>query len=216
MPTRRLAALLLLVACSHLPTTGPDAALRQARAADVAWSSTLPARDRAGFLSFVAEDALFAGPRGLQAGRESVWAGWQGRFAPGAAPFSWAPSGGGASAAGDLAWTLGRWRAEPKGEGGAPLVLEGQYLTVWRRGTDGRYRAVLDGGYQPATALEPLERTPRRTLLSADGTLEAALGTWTRAAADGPRQGAFLTVRRRAGQGWQVLLDGAVPFAEGD
>jgi ketosteroid isomerase-like protein len=210
-----LTAALLALSCAHAPAAPAplDEATRQAMATDAAWSAALGAGERAAFLAGVADEAVFAGGRRLLRGKEAIGAGWATFFRPDAPRFSWRPDGGGAAASGDLAWTTGSFRIEARGAGGAPQVNEGRYLSVWSRGADGRWRAELDCGYQPAAALEPLERAPVRTVTSSDGALEATLGTWT-AAEPGPRAGAWLRVRARDGAGWRVVLDSAVPFAE--
>jgi len=214
-PHLLIIAALLALSCAHAPPAGPevDEAARQAMAADAAWSAALGARDRGAFLAAVADEALFAGGRRLLGGREAIGAGWAVFFRPDGPRFSWRPDGGGAAPSGDLAWTTGSFRIEVRGDGGAPQVNEGRYLSVWSRDPGGRWRAELDCAFRPAAELEPLERTPVRTVTSSDGALEATLGTW-KAAGPGPRSGAWLRVRARSGQGWRAVLDSAVPLAE--
>jgi ketosteroid isomerase-like protein len=212
MPRAATIAATALAACAGAPARPVDAGAA-ARAADAAFSAAVVARDEGAFLALVAEDAVFAGGRGLQSGREEVRAAWSVYFAKDAPAFRWAPAEGGAAGSGDLAWTVGHWRMERRDAAGAPAVAEGRYLSVWRRGPGGAWRAALDCGYPPAADLGPLERQPVRTLVSTDGTLEATLGRWSRAAGQGPRSGAYLTVRERAGDGWSTLHDAAVAFA---
>ncbi|HEY7723889.1 MAG TPA: nuclear transport factor 2 family protein [Anaeromyxobacteraceae bacterium] len=203
-----------LGACAGAPTRplDPGAAAAAARAADAAFSASVVSRDERAFLALVAEDAVFAGGRRLQTGRDEVRAAWAVYFGKDAPDFRWAPDGGGAAGSGDLAWTTGRWRMERKDASGTPAAAEGRYLSVWRRAGEA-WQVALDCGYRPADELGPLERRPLRTLTSADGSLEAALGSWTRAAG-GPRRGAYLTVRERAGGAWRTLHDAAAGFAE--
>jgi len=210
-----LPAVLVAASCAHGLPAGPvplDEAARQALAADAAWSAALGARDEPGFLAAVGEEAVFAGGRRLLRGREAIRAGWAVFFRPDGPRFSWGPDGGGSAPSGDLAWTTGSFRIEGRGGGGAPEVTEGRYLSVWSRGRDGRWRAELDCAYRPATELEPLERAPVRSVASADGALEATLGTW-RADGPGPQAGAYLTVRARGAEGWRAVIDSAVPMA---
>ncbi|HZY04626.1 MAG TPA: nuclear transport factor 2 family protein [Anaeromyxobacteraceae bacterium] len=176
---------------------------------DAAWAWTMTRRDAGGWRALVAEDALFAG-RMLRRGREDVWEGWKAFFAEGGPTIRWTPEAGGAAGSDDLAWTSGRWRLERKGADGKPVASEGRYLTVWVRDA-GQWRVALDCGLEPAEALGAIERAAVRTLASRDGTLEAAMGTWTKEGPGG-RRGAWITVRARAGGMWRTLHDSAVEF----
>ncbi len=68
----------------------------------------------------------------------------------------WSPGTGRASCDGQLAVTLGPWTYRQD-----TLVATGIYLTVWRRGPEGRWTVVLDHGIDvPAAALGPLSPLP--------------------------------------------------------
>jgi hypothetical protein len=82
---------------------------------------------------------------------------------------------------------------------------------VWARDA-GDWRVALDCGLEPAGALGPVERAAVRSLASEGGKLEAAMGTWTQAGPSGPRSGAWITVREKAGEAWRTIHDGAVEF----
>lgn len=206
-----VAAALFGAACARAPGAAPgeDPAAEVLRL-DAAWAGSLARGDAEAWRALVAEDALFAG-RALLRGRDEVWSGWKGFFAEGGPAIRWTPTAGGAAGSGDLAWTTGAWRLERRGVDGRPLVSEGRYLTVWLRDA-GRWRVALDCGLEPAEAVGPVERIALRSLASEDGRLEAAMGTWSRAGPSGARQGAWITVRERAGEAWRTLHDGAVEF----
>ncbi|HEU4384104.1 MAG TPA: DUF4440 domain-containing protein [Anaeromyxobacteraceae bacterium] len=176
---------------------------------DAAWAWTMARGDAEGWRALVAEDALFAGAM-LRRGREDVWQGWKAFFAQGGPTIRWTPEAGGAAGSADLAWTTGRWRLTRKGADGKPAASEGRYLTVWARDA-GRWRVAMDCGLEPPEALGPIERATVQTVASGDGTLEAAMGTWTK---DGPtgRRGAWITVREKAGGEWRTLRETAVEF----
>jgi hypothetical protein len=101
--------------------------------------------------------------------RGKVWAGWfspTGRqIVPGnvvqgsrsitalmgpafAAPgysLTWEPDLASSGAAGDMGWTSGRYesrRAGPEGD----ILEHGRYLTIWKRGPDGRWKVAVDTG----------------------------------------------------------------------
>ncbi len=211
-----LVSLLLVAGCTHegarrAGRAGPVAFRSEVLHLDAGWARTLAARDPAAFASVVSEDALFAGRGGFVRGREGVRAAWSRWFEPGAPSFVWSPDGGGASAAGDLAWSTGTFRIEETGAPARASRIEGRYVTVWRRDPDERWRALFDGASLPASALGPgLERTPARSVHSRSGDLEAIIGTWKRAG-DGPRHGVFITVRQKVDGGWTEPVDSAVP-----
>ncbi len=183
---------------------GPTAALL---AADAAFDRALAARDPATFATHVAEDAVFAG-KGLLVGREAVAARWARYLDPQGPALRWKPTDAGVAASGDLGWTIGdarfTWKQKEVDEAGL------RYLTVWRRGTGGRWEAVLDGPLQPAPP-GPSARTPVRTLTSSDGSLEASIGTYERRTGDRTIRGIFLAVRERRDGALHTVLDSEVP-----
>jgi len=61
----------------------------------------------------------------------------------------WAPVASGMSPAGDLGYTAGTSRITWTGADGAPAEPYcGIYVTIWRRQTDGAWRALFDAGWQ--------------------------------------------------------------------
>lgn len=181
---------------------------------DAAWAWTMARGDGEGWRALVGDDALFAG-RSLLRGRDEVWGGWKGFFAEGGSAIRWTPEGGGVAGSGDLAWTTGRYQLTRKGSDGKPATSEGQYLTVWSRDSGGAWRVALDSALKPAEGAGSAERAALRSLASKDGTLEAAMGTWTQAGPSGARKGAWITVREMAGGGWKARFDGAIEFPPG-
>ncbi len=78
----------------------------QARAVEEAFARTMAGRDHAAFISFLADEAVFAGNTVLH-GRDAVAEGWKRFFARPPAPFSWAPERVAVVASGTLALTSG-------------------------------------------------------------------------------------------------------------
>ena len=113
---------------------------------------------RAGFLEFLAESSVVLGPQPTP-GRAATEAG----PAPGA-PLRWRPDLASISGKGDFGWASGPFLAY-KTSTAEPAVAAGHYLTIWRRGEDGAWRVLLDGGvsYPLEDRLEAryLEVTPR-------------------------------------------------------
>jgi ketosteroid isomerase-like protein len=113
---------------------------------------------RAGFLEFLAESSVVLGPQPVP-GRAATEDG----PAPGA-PLRWRPDLASISGQGDFGWASGPFLSYATSTAEPPAAA-GHYLTVWRRGEDGRWRVLLDGGvsYPIDDRLVPrqLEVTPR-------------------------------------------------------
>jgi len=140
-------------------------------AADEAFSAASVGRDVPAFARLVAVDAIFFSARGLSEGRETVVERWRPLLSEGGPELRWAPQRAEASAEGDLGFTIGRWELTSGGE-----VATGEYLTVWRRGADGRFEAVLDGTYLDASSAPPAaSASVVREVRSRTGDLVATL-----------------------------------------
>lgn len=204
-----------LGACAHAP--GPPATERAAAEImrlDAAGAAAALRRDAAGTLANYADDIVYCGSRGVALGEDGIAAAWKSWFSPGGPLVTWTPDRAGVAASGDLGWSAGRSRAEIKDAQGRPAVLAGEYVTVWSKGPGG-WKGVLDlAGSRPAAELGPGERREARALRSAAGDVEAAMGLWQRTAGEGPRAGAYLTLRERDAAGaWKAVEDRVSPFA---
>jgi ketosteroid isomerase-like protein len=185
---------LLLALAATAPSSAAADAGGDVKAADLAMSRAVEARDAAAFAAFLDPDAIFASARGLSGGRDVVVATWRPYLTEGGPTLTWHPERALVSTSGDLAVTTGRftWTGTSDGK---PARAEGEYVTVWGRSDDGRWRVIFDASLEPAAKLGPgLERTPVRFAAAAAHDLEATLGTWKR----GSEGGAYLTVRHGA------------------
>lgn len=184
------------------PSTAPRWDGRTLREADQALARAVDQRDRSAFEALVAEDAHFAGGGEPLQGRPAVVKGWAGFFEPDGPRLSWAPELAEISRSGDLGYTVGHYLLESRDAEGRSVKREGRYVTVWRKGADGAFRAAADSPLVPPVDGEPTDarRTPDRTLSSRDGDLVVEVGTW-RAGAGAARGGSYLTIRRRTREG---------------
>lgn len=98
---------------------------------------------RDSFLEFIADDGIIFVPRPV-AGRPLLAGG-----PPIPGRLEWAPVFAGIAASGDLGFTTG-----PYSMAADKHVSTGQYLTIWRKGTDGSWRFVLDRGTPGPAALD--------------------------------------------------------------
>jgi len=115
--------------------------------------------DRAAFADLIATDAVFLGTDTLR-GRSAVVQSWDPLLdREGSVSLRWSPASAVVATSGDLAYTLGTYRLERRGQDGRVQAATGDYVTVWRRDPDGRRRAVVDSGTPPRW-LEESQTTP--------------------------------------------------------
>jgi ketosteroid isomerase-like protein len=56
----------------------------------------------------------------------------------------WEPLRAEIAASGDLGYTFGTWKYTA--ENGKKVIIRGNYVTIWKKQADGRWKFVLDGG----------------------------------------------------------------------
>lgn len=179
-------------------------------AADRELDASVAARDGQAFRALLAPDAVFTGSSSLLQGRDAVWQRWSRFFEPEGPTLRWTPRAAGVATSGDLGWTVGDARYAWKAKGVAPR--DSRYLTVWRKGPDGRWVVALDGTLEPVGPGGPSTRTAVRTLKSKDGKMEAAIGTFIRGKGKAGSTGAYLVVRERGEAGWRVAHESEIPM----
>lgn len=107
------------------------------------WSAAAATKDAKRVASFYAEDAIAYPPNEPAAvGRgaaEKVWAAY---FADPTYKISWKTSHAGVN--GDLGYTSGTYEDSYKGPDGKTVGGKGKYLCVWKKQSDGTWKAVHD------------------------------------------------------------------------
>lgn len=94
---------------------------------------------RSAFLEFLAGDGLIFNPN--QTNGKQFW-----RARPESpALLSWSPNFADISSNGVLGYTTGDYEFRPKGKDDNPVAF-GQYMTIWRKQSDGNFKAVIDFG----------------------------------------------------------------------
>jgi len=94
---------------------------------------------KAAFQANFTDDALVFNPDKINA--KEFWA----ARTPNASLLSWAPNYADISANGIMGYTTGNWEFRPKGKDDAPTAF-GDFITVWVRQPDGKYKWVIDIG----------------------------------------------------------------------
>jgi ketosteroid isomerase-like protein len=68
------------------------------------------------------------------------------------AKLTWRPTLVEVAPSGDMGFTYGLYEATVPGKDGAPVVLRGTFMTVWRRGPDGSWKVLADHGSEDPPA----------------------------------------------------------------
>ncbi len=95
---------------------------------------------RAAFLANLTDDAVVFGPDKTNAKQS-----WTARAAGGTGLLAWAPNYADISANGVMGYTTGNWQFHPQGKTSQPTAF-GDFVTIWLRQPDGRYKWVVDIG----------------------------------------------------------------------
>jgi uncharacterized protein (TIGR02246 family) len=137
------------LACQQPPPPSPPdtraADERAVREADAAWSKAVAAKDVEGHLSFFADDALVLPPNApMLTGKESIRKGLSEMMATPGFAMSWQPTKAEASRGGDLAYTVGTYQFMLNNAKGKPVTDRGKYMTVWKKQSNGNWKAVAD------------------------------------------------------------------------
>lgn len=94
---------------------------------------------RDAFIEFLADDGILFQPAPVNG--KKFWTERQ----PRKGLLSWEPAFADVSRGGDLGYTTGPWEFRPNGPADQPVAF-GQYFTIWKKQSDGKWKAVLDRG----------------------------------------------------------------------
>jgi ketosteroid isomerase-like protein len=99
---------------------------------------------RDAFIEFLADNGIVFSPGPVNG--KKFWTERQ----PRKGLLSWEPAFADVSRGGDLGYTTGPWEFRPNGPDDKPVAF-GQYFTIWKKQSDGRWKAVLDRGVSSET-----------------------------------------------------------------
>ena len=123
-------------------TSAAEAALR---AADQAWLKVFQARDLDESVAFCAESGSVLAPNAPRAsGRDAIRQLFAGYFALPQLAIEWSPSSVRVARSGDLGYTTGAYRMSFQDPAGKTVEDRGKYVTVWEKGSDGKWRVLID------------------------------------------------------------------------
>ena len=122
-----------------------ESAKRAIKIADLELAKSVADRSLQTFVSLVDDDAVFFG-KGVARGRNAVSKAWLPFFTDRTLFLKWYPTQVEVSSSGDLGYTIGEYERIGKDASGSPAAVAGNYVSIWRKQRDGRWKIVLDIG----------------------------------------------------------------------
>ena len=140
-----LALLLMASACSQQPPADTRPADETTiRDLDAQWSKTAGTNDLEATVAYYADDAALLPPNApIAVGKQAIRAIWASLLAPGVS-VSWQVSKVEVARSGDLAYLIGVYEITQKDSQGKPMTDSGKLVEVWKKQTDGKWKAVAD------------------------------------------------------------------------
>jgi ketosteroid isomerase-like protein len=127
------------------PAPDLESAKREIRIADLELAKSVADRSLKSFLTLVHDDAIFFGKE-MSRGKDAVSKAWLPLFTDRSLFLKWHPTQVEVSSSGDLGYTIGEYERIGKDSSGSPATANGNYVSIWRRQPDGRWKVVLDIG----------------------------------------------------------------------
>ena len=137
--------LALASSLAHAQGIDLEATKRALRIADLELAKAVADRSLQTFVSLVDDDAVFFG-KGVARGKNAVSKAWLPFFTDRTLFLKWYPTQAEVSASGDLGYTIGEYERIGKDASGNPATVTGNYVSIWRKQRDGRWKIVLDIG----------------------------------------------------------------------
>jgi uncharacterized protein (TIGR02246 family) len=141
-----LAALFLVgIGASFAQKSGGGADEQAIRTLDKEWSDATQSKDAVKMLVYYADDASalpFNAP--IATGKEQIQKMWTGLMGMPGFSLSFAPAKIEVAKSGDLAYDVGTFELKLNDANGSPTTMMGKYVVVWKKQTDGHWKAAAD------------------------------------------------------------------------
>jgi ketosteroid isomerase-like protein len=129
------------------PAPAADKAACEVWQRELAFARTVQQHDADAFASHLAPDAVFDANTGKpKYGAAAIRRHWAAIIAGKAVHLDWYPQHVVATSDGALAYSSGTYLFENAAPNAKPRYVIGKFATTWRRGSDGLWRVVFDGG----------------------------------------------------------------------
>ena len=122
-----------------------EAAKRAIRIADLELAKAVADRSLESFVGLVDDDAVFYG-KSVARGKNAVSKAWLPFVTDRSLFLKWHPNQVEISSSGDLGYSMGEYERIGKDASGYPATVTGEYVSIWRKQSDGRWKIVLDIG----------------------------------------------------------------------
>ena len=136
---------LLLPACTQQQPDTRAADEAAIRAVDVAFSKAVEAKQLDAAVAFYADDAvvMFVNAPMLTT-KDAIRKAFEEFFAMPGIAMKWQVTKVDAAGSGDLGYTVGTYEMTMNDSKGKPITDHGKYTTVWKKQSDGSWKAVVD------------------------------------------------------------------------
>jgi len=115
--------------------------------ADRDFYQAVAARGVDGWVDWFAEDGkMFPAGRDVVEGKKAIRELMEARFAQPGFSLRWSPLGAELAGSGDFGYTYGKSESRFVAKDGKPMMTEGRYITVWKKGKDGAWKVTADIG----------------------------------------------------------------------
>jgi len=142
------ASLALLAGCATQPQGAADTRSADAatiREAEIAWSKAAGAKQLDATVAYYTDESNVLPPNAPMAtGKAAARKTWEEMMALPGFAISWQPVAVVVSQAGDLGYTRGTYELTMNDPKGKPSTDRGKYMAVWKKQTDGSWKAVED------------------------------------------------------------------------
>jgi uncharacterized protein (TIGR02246 family) len=144
MRTALCCLIVFLTACEKVPDTR-EADAKAIKEVEAAWVKTAAAKDVDAFTAYYADDASVLMPNApIFSGKQAIKDGLKPMLSDPQFSLTFMPNRVEVSKSGDLAFTQGPYKMTFSDVKGNRFEDEGKYLTVWRKVTDGSWKAIED------------------------------------------------------------------------
>lgn len=158
-----LCTLLLSIGCSQAPPTEPkdtraedEATIRKL---DESWSQAASAKQLDAVVSYYSDDASLLPPgEPTTSGKAAIRKAWEGLLSAPNSSLHWNATRVEVARSGDLAYSQGTYEMTFDDAKGKPLVDRGKYLEVWKKLSDGSWKAVSDAFSSDTPAPVPVAK----------------------------------------------------------
>lgn len=153
------ALLLLTPGCNWQTAAETRAADESAvRDQDAQWSKTAMANDLEGTVSFYSDDASVLPPNApIAVGKQAIRAVWATMLNPNVT-VSWQVNKADVARSGELAYVMGTYQIAAKNPQGKSQEDHGKMVEVWKKQSDGKWKAVADIFNSDVPAPAPAEK----------------------------------------------------------